>query len=212
MDPEQQLQEMAEAALRRQAIEQRLLAENPRMSGVTAVVIAGDLDSAEMWTQKMEREGLSPEDVVWLIGSYARLGWACDHLSESYIVEHLTKLWRDSDPDDTDPRFLLLWQKAKAAKGSYIRDGRPLPRRAWIDVFRGQLPGDPLGIAWTTNPKIAQAFARGRGTRAPMTGAVLRGTVARDRILAFITGRAEDEVVVSTSYVRLRGMTQQKRT
>ena len=108
------------------------------------------------------------------------------------------------DPDDTDGRYLRLWKSAWVANGRhYIRDGRSLPRSGrLLTVYRGQMPEDKFGIAWTTDPKIAQVFANGAGARVPQNGTVFMAHVHRDHVYAYLTGRGESEVILDPFMLR----------
>ena len=117
---------------------------------------------------------------------------------EASLVQNIADLWRGSDPDDTDPRFLEVWQNAVENNGGYIRDGKALPRTNPLTIYRGQMPSDPIGIAWTLDIEIAKGFARGRGIRSgAMNGSVLEARVWRGLVLGYLTGRGESECVVN---------------
>ncbi len=80
-----------------------------------------------------------------------------------------------------------------------------LPRL--ITVYRGTGTGEASGLAWSTDPGVASWFARRfrednpahRLTRVPGVGRplLLKGTVKRDAILGWFTGRGESEIVVN---------------
>jgi len=193
---------------------QTLAADLARKQGIpyiSAVVIAGDITSGERSKAWVER-GLDATDAVGFVGSFARLDfvvWAVDHghLSNEYLMENLPDLWRGSDPDDTDPRFLQLWKRAWLADEATIFDspkGMTLLDIAtdgeWVKVYRGQV-GDPKqapGIAWSTDWKVANKFAKTGGLRGviDLGGYVLTRWVRREDILAYLVGRGESEVVV----------------
>lgn len=188
-----------------QAIAEDLMAKDPSLPYMTATIIANDVMSADLRTQEVEA-GRDPKDVVWLVGSFARWGWAvamvsAGKLDADWFSENIADLWRGSDPDDTDPANLNIWRRSFAQRGGIIRDGRPLPRKGkdgMITVFRGGNPATVgKGFAWTTDPKIAKKFARTHGTRQAMpNGVVISGLVRPLNCLAYLTGRGESEVIV----------------
>lgn len=182
-----------------------LQAADPRLPFISAFIIAGDKLSAER-SKEWVADGCPAEDAARFVGSFARLDflvWAVEngHLPESRLLDELPQAWSGSDPDDTDPRFLAYWQKAWRRNGSKtILDGPPLPgRKKVLDVYRGQDPDKPLGISWSLDPKVAERFARGAGTRQHnLNGTVLHSTVERRTVLAYLTGRSESEVILPT--------------
>jgi hypothetical protein len=215
-------------ATRREAVaaESEILdheAERSRLTGeimatgvpfITAMVMASDQLSARRARERMADGTWTPEQAVTLTGSYARLGlawelWREGHLTDQWVLSNLPDLWRGSDPDDTDERWPYLWRLAYRANGRhYVRDGRPLPRGKLLRVYRGQREGDPFGIAWTTDPKVAGKFARSLGGRDPGDhgGVTYTGLVPREAVLAYITRRGESEVVVDPEHVRTKAV------
>jgi hypothetical protein len=204
---EDQLREWADKT---NEIATELIAANPDLHPLTASVIANDLLSAQYRTEQVNA-GADATHVVWLIGSYARWDWAvtmvaAGKISDDWFAENIVDLWRGSDPDDTAPQNLAIWQRMFAANGGTIRDGRPLPKGnalGLIRVFRGVTsPAGIKGFAWTTDPKTAAKFARGAGERIKVKGgAVITGYVRPTHVLAFITGRKESEVIVDPRLV-----------
>lgn len=182
-------------------IVEELQAKDPLLPVGTALTMAFDRLSKEYATERLDAGDPWMKASVF-IGSYNRLEWIVERIEEGRIDEaevypHLCEIWRGSDPDDTDPRFLALWQRAKAAKGIYLRDGKALPSRGVLDVYRGQDAGAPLGIAWSLDKNIATKFARGAATRqANRGGTIWVCKVRRKSVLGFNTGRGESEVIL----------------
>jgi hypothetical protein len=182
-----------------------LMAKDPQLPVWTAMTIAQD-EATVVRARQAIKDGESPSEAVHLVGSYARFGAAVELLPKRTLYRDIIDLWRGSDPDDSDPTFLEVWKAAHAAKvakrgkylSSYLRDGKPLPSNArTVTVYRGQDPGAPMGIAWTTDFDTAEKFARGAATRQKnREGVVLVAHVMRSAILAYITGRGESEVIV----------------
>ena len=202
---------MAEAMRRLErvaAVAQEVMAADPRLGPISASIIAGDQisrDDARQWVESGEKDAAT---AMHFVGSFYRLDfalWAVEagHLERHLLLRDLPELWRGSDPDDTDPRFLALWKEHRAKRRSYYSDGkRLLNRYPWIRVYRGQDEDAPLGIAWSRDMAVAKKFAHGAGTRqANRQGAVLKGYVARTDVLAYLTGRGEQEVVVDPDAV-----------
>jgi hypothetical protein len=182
----------------------------------TAVIMASDRLSAEDMERRFRAGEITAELAVNLTGSFARLEQARKFVHEGWLeidwlLANLPDLWRGSDPDDTSDEYLRLWKRARVAKGRLIVDGK-LPRFGPIvTVYRGQMPGDPLGIAWTTDRTIAVRFAKGAGGRAPMDGAVVTGTVARRNVIAFLSERGESEVIVDPGDVKVEKIVEVRR-
>lgn len=176
------------------------LAEETGIPGLSAYIIASDIDSRSTADEMLRTKPF------WIasafVGSYARLAWVVDHLEagdvpREEVLDRLPMMWRGSDPDDTDPRFLALWQAARSRAGGYLRDGKPIPRHAVLDVYRGQRARDPFGIAWSLDPKVAQRFQRTGGLRQNIPdGLLFKARARRADVLAYLTGRGESEVVI----------------
>jgi hypothetical protein len=192
---------------RRQEIADDLLAKNPGLPFVTAIVMSNDLASAERNEAAVKAGDLPAERAVWLTGSYARLDFACKmvqqgRLDHDWLLENLPELWRGSDPDDTEPLYLNLWLAAWEANWREpITDGEPLPDGDTLTVYRGQMPGGGFGIAWSLDADTATKFAKGAGIRNPMAGTVYTGHVRRADVLAYLTGRGESEIIVDPTNV-----------
>lgn len=214
MDPLDAMQ--AQEAGRQEALKDL----DPSIPPIAAIVIAGDIASAKRSEQWVE-QGADAEEVLGFVGSYARLDFAvkmyeAGKLSEGYLLDNLPDLWRGSDPDDSDPRFLKLWTKArerhvygqkKGQRTSYITDGKKLPKGPLM-VYRGERgnPSYPTGIAWTTDLHIAEKFARTGGLRANTgPGTVFKARVPKDQVLAYLTGRGENEVIFDPAWLQRAG-------
>ena len=180
----------------------KLVKADPKLPYITALIVAGDMGSAKR-AEKAMAEGMPFDQALQFVGSYARFQFALDGLdkgrvSRDHLLEILPHLWSGSDPDDTDSRALALWQAARAAKGCVVTDGMRLPAGKLLTVYRGQDKGAPFGIAWSLNRSIAEAFARGRGTRQSNRGGVVYvAHVPRAEVLAYLTGRGESEIILN---------------
>jgi hypothetical protein len=188
----------------REPIIEELMAKDPRLTPMAALVIAGDLVTLER-SKGWVLAGCPAVDAMSFVGSFGRLEFAVwaeegGHLAREVLLDMLPDLWRGSDPDDTDPRFLALWRAAWMRNGrTAVLDGEALPDGPTLTVYRGQDEGAPMGIAWSLDEEVAQKFARGAGTRqADRPGMVYESSVPRLAVLAYLTGRNESEVILPT--------------
>lgn len=218
MTNDEMLADMIRRSEQEQPIIERLVHEG--VHPITAHIMAGDILSAQRATE-MVAKGTPVEKAYFLVGSYARWDWTVAMLvagkvSEQWFADHICDLWSGSDPDDTSEQNLRLWRRFWARNGgATIRDGKALTRArssstGLVKVYRGGMPGDLTnGFAWTTDPKIAQKFALGAGTRVRIEGGVVvSGQVRPGQVLAYITGRGEAEVIVDphlVSHVKVVG-------
>ena len=202
------LREMEAWVNRHSQIMDDLHKANPDLPFVTLAVMASDQQSAEK-ADELLAAGEPFDAVRHIVGSYSRLTWTVGKYSEGLIshaelLDEWPELWRGSDPDDTDRRWLQIWREAYQRAGRTVLDeGVPLPPGR-LTLFRGQMAGDPLGIAWSLDRGIAAKFANGAGFRtAVMGGIIIVARVRRDRVLGYLTGRGESEVIVDPGDVRV---------
>lgn len=201
---EEALAQMQADAEKRQAKTDEILAANPRLPALTAIIMAGDAIGAEHWRERAEKGEMSWEDSVTLTGSYAKMesavrALAGGHVTDEWVLKNLPDLWQSADPDDTDPRMLALWQNMKALNGDQIVTDDPKGVPQWgedLTIYRGQRPGDPPGIAWTPDIKVALKFARGASLRVAIKdGQIACGEIQVKDILGWVTGRGESEII-----------------
>jgi len=193
---------------------QELLDKDPSLPYITAIIMAGDLVSAER-SDKMLEAGVSFQRALHFVGSYGRVDFALraqdrGYCTEEELFEILPELWAFSDPDDTDVRFLTMWHKAWLHnKRRPITDGRPLPG-AVLRIYRGQDAFDddtfgrdpdrlPVGIAWSLDKSVAEKFAHGAALRVRNrpNPAIIVAKVKRKHVYAYLTARGESEVIVN---------------
>ncbi len=182
-----------------------LMDADPSLPFISALVIARDLASADRSLQWL-RDGTHDWGRAEVFcGSYGRLdlrvrAWDEGLITDEQALTDLPSTWSGSDPDDTDPRFLALWKTAFAANGgTYLRDPEDavLPGISVLTVYRGQDYGAPFGIAWSLDPMVAAKFANGAATRQRNRGGVVyRAIVPRNKVMGYMTGRKEAEVIV----------------
>ena len=132
------------------------MAKDPKLPFISALVMAGDLlsvDRSLQWLREgkyVVRHGRGFRRVLRTARLPSQGARPKDSSQMSVALTDLPGCGRGSDPDDTDPRFLDLWKRARIANGgSYLRDGKALPRRRILQVYRGQDEGAPFGIAWS---------------------------------------------------------------
>lgn len=204
MDPEtvKHLYDLKAGLDRQMEVAEQLQGNDPLLNPISAFVIAGDMLTAER-ADKMLAAGMPFWDAVVSIGSYGRLGWIVDNYEKANVplnevLDRLPDEWVASDPNDMDPKFLKMWQFAHMRNGyEYVSDGKELPEGDPLIIYRGQDENTTFGIAWTTDIKVAEKFARGAGTRQHnRPGVVYMATVPRGKVLAYLTGRGESEVIV----------------
>lgn len=208
MDKDEQQRAWHAMAARQSELADELLKKDPKLDPISALVMAGDAASAERADAALAA-GEPFSRALVMVGSYARLDWVVRQLragrvDEETVLDQWPELWRGSDPDDTDPRFLDIWQLAYERAGGTVLDDpeRPLPDSPRLVVYRGQDSDAVLGIAWSLSRKIAEAYAAGMATRQGNRGGrVFRAEVNRSGVLGYLTGRHEEEVVVDPSTI-----------
>lgn len=194
---------------RRSALAIEIMHADPSIGFITAIIIAGDRLSAQRAEDLVESGAMKAVDAMSHVGSYARLDFAvrmheAGRMTKTELLDNLPSLWRDSDPDDTDPRFLKLWKEARKRAGRIVRDSaQGLPRGRTVTIYRGQDRGAQLGIAWTTDREIAAKYAYGMALRqSNRDGVIVTAEVPRKFVLAYLTKRGESEVIVDAALVQ----------
>lgn len=198
------------------AVERSLREKYPDLPSVTIVVMAQDMLSAQHRRKKIE-DGADPYDMLIMVGSFARFGFAVDLMEEGIVTrdwffDNIAELWRGADPNDADQRFLRVWQAAwRRNKFRPVKDepGKyrgAIPRGGRITVYRGQRMFEKPGIAWSLKREVAETFAKGASFRVPIAdGIVVYGEAPASKVLAYITGRDEHEVIIDPDEVLWMG-------
>ena len=190
---------------RRELRQQQILAQLVK-KGVpfaTAIVMSGDLLSAEEAAKRVQ-DGADPKFEYKRVGSYARLEWCLKNLPHDFLLKVLPEVWRNSDPDDSQKKFLTLWKQAYAANGNKIvlDDKRRKLPKGKLTVYRGQV-GDKLGISWTTDLEIAKKFAlSGGGRQIVKGGKIFKCQINTKDVLAYLTGRGESELIIDLKHTK----------
>ena len=212
-------EDIAAATERQVTIAANLMQQDPSLPQMTAIIMAGDIVSAERATV-MLLNGVDFDRALAHVGSYSRLEWAAGaqeagHTTRDHLLDLLPDLWRGSDPDDTDVRWLQLWNAAWLRNGRRtITDGKDIPShskvsgpggRKYLRIFRGQGADQRAGIAWTLDEGVARKFAGGAGVRVPggvVKPVVYTATVHARNVMAYLTQRGESEVIVNPAALR----------
>lgn len=156
---------------------------------VKEALAAKNWSSAQMWTERPFRLG-------------ELLRWHREGLmTNAEFLQEFPGTWSDAEPDDTDPRWLEIYQwlvrlngnkrlEVKDMDGKLVR----LPKGDELTVYRGQFDNKlrSRGCAWTLEPKVAEMFAKRYNPGG--LGTVLVGTVPRDKVLCYNDERSEKEV------------------
>jgi len=209
-------QMVADELLKRDKAE-ALMNDNPGLPFLSAYVMASDYVGMERVQREVRAgEHEMTETLPIYVGSYARMDFICWLYDEGFIpkdklLEWFSKHWSAADPNDTNIRFLDLWREVNKrwrndGPGTpYFRDSpKYLPAvTGTITVYRGQRMTDPTGWSWSLRPDVARKFAISGGGRAPVKdGLVIKGKVKVSDVLAYLTERNEDEVIVPPTFVR----------
>lgn len=118
----------------------------------------------------------------------------------------LLDVWADTEsPWQFGDQPLRLFKAAYGDRPLYLTDDDAgdhpiLPET--VRVFRGTGIGEKPGIAWTLDRDKALWFAT--RYRDSARAILIEGRVPRRRVLAYIVGRGEQEIVVDPRYVRSR--------
>lgn len=109
----------------------------------------------------------------------------------------LPDLWREADPDDTNPEYLSLWREAWTRNGrETICDG-PSLATIKLTIYRGQKKSATVGFAWTLDRAIAAKFAKSGGLRGRIPdGTILKAIVRRKDVYGYLTKRGESEIII----------------
>jgi len=197
-----------ERAKRADKIANELVAKQPGLGFITAMIMAGDMVQAEDITAAVKAGKMTASKGVGMIGSFARFQWAVENLSKPELLRRLLVLWQSADPDDTNLSYLELFrEKAVRSRNRIACDKKRLSSQKNFLVYRGQPKGSPTGISFSLNEDVAQGFADGASSRMPRSdGVIVRASVDREFVLAYITGRNEDEVIVDIERAGLTGL------
>ncbi len=216
----EQMELLQKRTVRQAEIAAELTAKNPTLGSLTALIMAGDLASAEYVESEFLAGRITFEQADVYLGSFARFEFIVRWVEQGKVKPEdayalLPGLWSGSDPDDTDPRFLDFWQSAfKANNNVVISDDYAFdysyPTRKVFTVYRGQdrhlyYESGVLGIAWSLDKNIARKFARGAWARqSNRPGEIITATVQKKHVLAYITGRGESEIILDPKQTKFK--------
>jgi hypothetical protein len=189
----------------RSSIMEELIAADPQLSVMGAMVMAGDRQS-RLRMQSFVEQGINAKECGTFVGSYERLAfwrWAYEqgHITRSELNDYVVSDWSSSDPDDSDPFWVECWQDIYDRNGGPVFD-EPAPKMKMsrlIKVYRGQPEGAVPGIAWSMDINVARKFAKTGGARATnrTDGVIYEAFVKVSDCYAFLWGRNEQEVVLN---------------
>jgi hypothetical protein len=175
---------------------------------ITAIIMAGDMLSQKR-ADALYEEGKGIQQASVMVGSYSRFEWVVTKYNEGHIgVEELSEwiceLWRGSDPDDTYPPFLEVWQHCSNYKGTTLYDEKPLPDGEEFTIYRGQDDDSEwnIGLSWSLSKEVATRFANGAAMRSFQDGYLATAKVQRSHIIAYISGRNEEELIIDPICVK----------
>ena len=132
------------------------------------------------------------------------------HLPDDEYWDLLGWLWVDSENIQENPD---IWER-------FLRSGRPgseqmmneLERAAlsdlpdFVDVFQGHTDQRTDGWSYTTKEETAVWFAHRFADLEESKPMLTAGTVAKERILAYLLRRGENEVLVNPDAVKVRAV------
>jgi hypothetical protein len=188
-----------------------MIEADPSLNTITALIRAGD-----QLSRKRADEAVAEGTPVLLasifVGSFSRFDWIVEqyfmeNIEDEDFFQEICELWRGADPNDTDPVFLTVWEEAYNWNGEMLRDDdtKFLPSGDPITIYRGQLTfEEPMGVSWSLSKDIATKFSHGASIRAYVeNGVLLEALVDKRDIIAYITGRGEEEIIINPTNVRL---------
>lgn len=198
------LEEFAKEFEERSELAQKI-SEERGLPFTTALIIAGDELSRER-AEALVAEGKSILFASIGIGSYARFDWLVEqyyggNLSPDEFFPVICQYWRAADPDDTNPFFLDVWEDAYSWNDfkTLTDEDKSLPDESWLTAYRGQMSDtDIMGVSWSLSKDIAEKFARGAALRINVLGgSLITARVPRAAVIAYISGRNEEEIIVN---------------
>lgn len=202
------MEKMIRDSQRQSAIFDTLPEELPFL---TRVVMANDMRQAEDALAAARAGEIDAKRALVYSGSYSRMQTLVSLVEEDLLslddaLDLLPETWPISDPDDTDPAYVDLWQQAFDRKGGLVTDeGKSLPKRGTLTIYRGQRKGDKIGCAWSLSETIAEKFMRGASYRTAVPdGIMLQADVPKGMILAYLTGRGEEEVILDPTPLSIK--------
>lgn len=103
----------------------------------------------------------------------------------------LKDAWPGFDAIDY-PRYCRLFKRFKASRPALFVDHLP----EQITIFRGQDASSEIGLAWTTDPAVAEGFSEGHRGIYHDDPVVYQITVGRDDVAFTFDDRDESEIVL----------------
>lgn len=127
--------------------------------------------------------------------------WFGPAVTAADLARHLGPVWSGAEYPERN-LSKETWRELFRAAG-YTRDGAPAPLPPGpVELWRGSVPERRRDWSWTATRAVAQGYADGTGANRP-PGRLYRTVAPPAALLAYNTGRDEDEHVVDTRGLRI---------
>lgn len=140
---------------------------------------------------------------------YLRNWWRKKSITREQLRDQLPWIWTDSEPNDTDRRWVTLFRDSTKTEGVLVSDmfngiRYPLPDDEVLTIYRGtHYRNDKLGLAWSLSKEVAEMFSSYGRLKDQNPGWVITGEVPRGDILAYLMNRKEHEIDVDPAKVKV---------
>lgn len=160
--------------------------------------------------KQVMREAEEQQDWDKMLAIYARpyrmalFARIADRLADSHYWETLAWIWRDSENIwQNRADWVKLWRSKRPNREAVMTEEERatlagLPER--LTVYRGTQRGRATGLSWTLDEKRAAWFAK-RFPHQRREPVLVSAVIERRRVLAFFSGRQEQEIVVLPQHV-----------
>lgn len=177
-----------------------------------------NLNAALNEQYKYKREGLA---AALQLKNYSQFVWLYERpyrleafFGVAYLMEDeqywslLGEIWTDSENIGATLSSWRVALRVPRSKTWYFMnedDREALEKLPEIfTIYRGTQEGVPLGLSWTLDPDKAAWFANRFKPPQPL---VLKGTVSKANVFAYLEGRGEQEIVVLPEHVAIEVQT-----
>lgn len=133
---------------------------------------------------------------------FLRKWWRARKITREQLRAQLPWVWTDSEPDDTDRRWVTLFRDATRYDGKleYNHYGDvtyPFPEDEVLTIYRGtHYREDKLGLAWSLSRNVAEIFSSYMRIKDQAHGWVVTGQVKRTDVMGYFMNRMEYEIDV----------------
>ncbi|MEV4505443.1 hypothetical protein [Streptomyces klenkii] len=123
--------------------------------------------------------------------------WFGKTIDAGTLAAHVGRVWNMAEYPDAALDH-STWRRLFAAAG-FTADGQTAERPAEpVELWRGSVPERRADWSWSTRRTVAEGYATGTGARRPTTGRLYRVVAPPSALLAYNSGRDEDEYVLDT--------------